>query len=269
MLSLFATVTAVSAIEDVLAKFAKHGWEDVSKERVSSGRSPNPTRVDLAFGNQRMFLVMYAWTVTGEGKGRSGDNFRIQTTRGHDGDLLSEDGRLTLGFGIDTERDVLAVFDGWTKRNTGRSSSVHIRRALLETAAEKGFCVDGPPWDARAACRTSDIQLLLPWIDDQTKPRLAAVQAVKHQVKGENATATADLWDSAPAAWLRIADRLVLADRAGEHLVDDSIWMVKELAVAVVGEGRYPRRNVAFTLKRYGRVNNESRMLEGLTRRTS
>ena len=258
----------MSAIEYVLAAFAKHGWKEVSTERMSSGRSPNPTRVDLAFGNRRrLSLVMYAWNVTGEGKGRSGDNFRIQTTRGHDGELLSDENRLTLGFGIDTKRDVLVVFDGWTKRNTGGSSSVHIRRALLEAAAEKGFGVDGPRWDARVACRTSDIEPLLRWIDDQMKPRLAAVQALSYEVNGENATATADLWDSAPAAWLRIADQLVLADRGGEHLVDDSIWTVKDLAVAVVSEGRYPRRNVTFTLRRHGRVKNKTRMLEGLTRR--
>lgn len=262
-----ATVRDVSAIEEVLTAFAERGWRESSKVRVSGGRSPNPTRVDLAFGKQQLSLVMYAWKVTGEGKGRSGDNFRIQTTRSHEGELLSDGDRLTLGFGVDSGRGVLVVFDGWTKRNTGSSSSVHIKRALLDAAAESGFSTDGPVWDARAACRMSNIESLLPWIDEQMKPRLAAVQALAYEVKGERATATADLWDSAPAAWLRVGDRLVLADRDGERLVDDSIWTVKDVAVTLVGEGRYPRRNITFTLKRYGRVKNAAKMLEGLTRR--
>lgn len=257
----------MSAIEDVLAAFSKHGWTEVSKETVSGGRSPNPTRVDLAFGKQRLSLVLYAWKVTGEGKGRSGDNFRIQTTRSHEGELLSEDDRLTLGFGIDAERDVFAVFDGWTKRNTGSSSSVHIKRALLDEAIMNGFSSDGPAWDARAACRTSDLGSVLPWIDQQVRPRLAAVQALRCEVKGERATATADLWDSAPAAWLRIGDRLVLVDRAGGRLVDDSIWTVKNLDVTVTTPGRNPRRSITFILKRFGRVKNEAGILEGLTRR--
>lgn len=257
----------VSAIDEVLAAFTQHRWKVALCERVSGGRSPNPTRVDLVRAKQRLRLVMYAWNVTGEGKGRSGDNFRIQTTRSHDGDLLSESGRLTLGFGIDADRDVFVVFDGWTKRNTGRSTSVHIKRTLLDSAVEDGFSTDGPPWDARAACIKAEMESLLPWIYEQWEPRLAAVQALAYEVRGEEAEARSDLWASAPAAWLRVEDQLVLADRDGERLVDPSIWTVKHLFVTVAGESRYPRRTISFRLRRFGRVKNAEKMLEGLTRR--
>lgn len=258
----------MTAMDAVLDAFAQQDWVLAGAERVSGGRGANPTRVDIVLGRrQRLALMLYAWKITGEGKGRSGDNFRIQTTRSHADELLSEPNRLTLGIGLDLERQVLAVFDGWTKRNTGRSSSVHIKRSLLDVAASDGFSTDGPAWDSRAACRVQDANSLLPWIQSQSNTRLAAVQPLSHEVLGEQATATADLWDSAPAAWLRIGDQLVLANRAGDQLVDNSIWKVKDLAVAVTTPGRNPRRQLTFTLRRLGRVHNPAELLEGLTRR--
>lgn len=258
----------MSSVDDVLARFSDRGWMVVTREPVYGRRSPNPTRVDLVRGRrERLPLLVYAWRVTGEGKGRTGTNYRIQTTRSHRGELLSEAGRLTLGFGVDAGRAVIAVFDGWTKRNTGASSSVHIKRAMLDEAMAAGYARYGPPWDARAAARFDEIDKLVPWFNAQFRIRLAAVQVLEHSVCGELATARADLWDSAPAAWLRLGDRLVLADRAGEHLVDDSIWTVRSLEVTVTATGRYPRRSVRFTCQRHGRVKNEAQVLEGLTRR--
>lgn len=254
----------MSAVDDLLARFRNQGWTVVTQEPLH-GRSPNPTRVDLVRGRRRrLALLMYAWKVTGEGKGRTGTNYRIQTTRSHDGELLSERGRLTLGFGIDTARQVIAVFDGWTKRNTGSSSSVHIKRAMLDEAANTGYAIYGPPWDARAAARFDEIDRLVPWFDDQFNTRFAAVQVLEHSVSGDSAIVRADLWDSAPAAWLRPGDHLVLANRTGEHLVDNSIWVVGSLEVTVTMPGRYPRRSVTFTCQRYGRVRNEAALLEGL-----
>lgn len=255
----------MAAVDEVISAFAAAGWTAVS-ERV--GRGPNPTRLDLRRGRkQGLSLLAYAWKVTGEGKGRTGTNFRIQTTRTHDGPLMTEHGRLTLGFGIDAGREVIVAFDGWTKRNTGSSSSVHIKRSLLDTAAETGFAVDGEPWDSRAACRLAEIDKLLPWIDGHIKTRVSAVPAVDFQWHGDAGTASADLWDSATAAWLRVGDRLVVADKAGKHLLDTSIWTVKDLSVAVTSEGRYPRRAVTFGLQRYGRVKNEAAVLAELTGR--
>jgi hypothetical protein len=257
----------VSAVEDVLARFSDQGWTVVTREPVH-GRSPNPTRANLARGRHaRLALLVYAWKVTGEGKGRAGTNYRIQTTRSHEGELLSEPDRLTLGFGVDAAREVIAVFDGWTKRNTGASSSVHIKRAMLDEAATIGYATDEPRWDARAAARFDEVDQLVPWFESQASTRLAPVQPLEHSVFGESLIARADLWDSAPAAWLRGGDHLVLADRDGKHLVDDSIWTVGSLEVTITTPGRYPRRSVTFTCHRHGRVKNEARVLAGLTRR--
>ena len=91
----------MTAVDDVVAAFDAAGWTALVQQGVHGGRSVNPSRVDLARGKQYLQLLVYAWKITGEGKGRSGDNYRIQTTRSHGGDLMTESGRLTLGFGVD------------------------------------------------------------------------------------------------------------------------------------------------------------------------
>lgn len=262
----------MSALDVVLEKFSEAGWSVAARESVNGGRSVNPSRVDLVRGKQRFLLLAYAWKVSLEGKGRSGINYRIQTTRSHEDDLLCQDGRQTVGFGVDAEREVIAVFDGWTKRATGSSSSVHIKRATLDAAAADGFAVQEPRWDGRAAARYSEAQLLLPWISEQQAPRTAAVQPLKYGFSDDQAKATvvADLWDAAPAAWLRRGDRLVLANRDGNDLLDTAIWQVTDLKVeTVTKEGRNPRRNVTFTCRRYGRVDTpyKATFLAGLTKR--
>lgn len=260
----------MSALDVVLEKFSEAGWTVAARESVSGGRSVNPTRVDIARGKRRFSLLAYAWKITHEGKGRSGTNYRIQTTRAHEDDLLDEAGRQTVGFGVDEDRQVIAVFDGWTKRATGRSSSVHIERATLDKAAADGFAVEDPHWDGRAAARYSDVHQLLQWISDQRETRKAAVQPLHFSVDGDQATVVADLWNSAPAAWLRRQDLLVVANRDGNDLLDSALWQIKDLKVAtVVKEGRNPRRNVTFTCRRYGRVTttNKATFLAGLTKR--
>ncbi|MET3937176.1 hypothetical protein [Arthrobacter sp. OAP107] len=260
----------MSALDVVLEKFSETGWSVAARESVSGGRSVNPSRVDLVRGKQRFPLLAYAWKITHEGKGRTGMNYRIQTTRSHEGDLLHEEGRQTVGFGVDADREVIAAFDGWTKRATGSSSSVHIDRATLDKAAADGFAVEEPHWDSRAAARYSDVHLLLPWISDQQATRTAAVQPLEHAISDDQATVVADLWNSAPAAWLRQNDRLVLANREGNDLLDTAIWRITDLKVkTVTKEGRNPRRNVTFTCRRYGRVTtvHKATFLAGLTKR--
>lgn len=253
----------VSVVDEILAALEDRGWSAANIQPVF-GRSPNPTRVDLVHAGRGLPLVLYAWKVTGEGRGRRGNNYRIQTTRAHEGELLNDPHRLTLGLGLDQERDVVVAFDGWTKRNTGSSSSVHIKRSLLDAAATTGFSTDGMDWDSRVACRRSEIEKLLPWVAAQRNRRVAPVVALSQSISGDTAVATADLWDSAPAAWLRPGDHLVLVDQAGTRLVDDSIWTVREIGVEVTTLGRNPRRTINFNLTRHGRAQDPNRVLDAL-----
>ena len=244
----------MSEVDEVVAAFEAAGWTALRQQSVFGGRSANPTRLELARGKQYLQLLAYAWKITPEGKGRSGNNYRVQATRSHDGDLMTELPRLTVGFGVDADRKVLAAFDGWTKRATGGSSSVHIKRETLDDAAASGYAEQYPRWDSRAAVRLTDVEPLLPWLARQRDRRLTAVHPLEHSVDGAAATVTCDLWDAAPAKWLRPGDRLVLSDATGTTLVDESIWEIGELGVSVTTPGRNPRRAVTFGCRRFGRV---------------
>jgi hypothetical protein len=254
----------VGTLSDILSAFAAVGWR-VEFQQAVSGKAANPTRVDFAHGRARLRLLVYAWRITGEGAGRRGDNFRIQTTRSHTGDLLTEAGRLTVGIGLDQARGVIAVFDGWTKRATGGSSSVHIKRALLDEAESEGFAIQSPIWDARAAARLDRVADLLDWMLGQQAVRTAPVQPVAWTVSGEQVEVSADLWASAPAAWLRASDNLILVNDGGDELLDTGLWRIDDVEVAVVNKGsRYPRRAVTFHGHRVGYVKKPEQVLHGL-----
>lgn len=260
----------MSAVDQVVDGFRAAGWTATRQERVSGSRAANPTRVDLARGKQQLKLLVYAWKITGEGKGRTGTNYRIQTTRSHDGDLLTESDRLTIGFGIDEDRGVIAAFDGWTKRATGSSSSVHIERNTLDQARDTGYAEQAPKWDSRAATGLDDTDRLLNWLTLQRQTRFAGFEPIDLHVDGTNAIVSADLWASSPAAWLRPNDRMYLSDRSYEQLRDPGVWAIRHVNVTVVNPGeRYPRRRVTFTCTRHGRVNNPQQLLREAREATS
>ena len=71
------------------------------------------------------------------------------TTRAHEGPLMDEKSRVTVGIGWRRTDDVFIAFDAWAKRYTGSSSSVHTRRALVDAAIRDGSGKDGPRHDPR------------------------------------------------------------------------------------------------------------------------
>lgn len=244
----------MTALNLVLAAFRDAGWIVAARESIFGGRSVNPSRIDLVRDQDHHSFLAYAWKITGEGLGRTGTNYRIQTTRSHEGDLLVELGRQTICFGVDESRNVIAVFDGWTKRATGSSSSVHIERATLDTAASNGYSEQQPEWDGRAAACYGDVDLLLHWVTRHRGVRKAAVHPISYSRSAARAVVVADLWNSAPAAWLRLGDQLVIVNRDGSELQDSGIWQIANMVIeTTTGQSRYPRRSVTFECVEVGR----------------
>jgi len=143
---------------------------------------------------------------------------------------MSESSRLTLGFGIDEERGVLAVFDGWTKRATGGSSSVHIKRETLEGAVDTGFAEQAPLWDSRAAVRLPSVEPLL------LLDRPPAGSATERPCTPRNSTSTAGRADHVRPVGRRARrlvaaeDQLMITDATGVQFVDPSIWEVDDVS---------------------------------------
>ncbi|NEN05861.1 hypothetical protein G3T36_08240 [Diaminobutyricibacter tongyongensis] len=241
----------MSTVDVVASAFERAGWKIFRQQEVF-GRGANPTRLGIIAGHERLEMLVYAWRITGEGAGRKGTNYRIQTTRSHHDDLLIEGERLTMGFGYDKERDVIAVFDGWTKRATGSSSSVHIKRSLLTAAQTDGFAEDGDPWDARAASTSESADRLIDWILEQRNTRTAFVEPLSIEIDRDSAVITADLWDSSPAAWLRPGDTALLDPSADKRSQVTQQWRILNAQVVITSPPgqRYPRRSVVFRCDR-------------------
>jgi hypothetical protein len=246
-------------LDKLLSALSDRGWIVDLREPVSQSGGPNPTRIDLRHSQDRRRLLAYSWFVTHEGKGRKGDNYRIQTTRTHDGPLMMEPGRVTVGLGWDRQREVFGAFDGWTKRETGSSSSVHIKRALLDTATEEGWALDGPHWDPRVAFTVEYAGRFLTWIGEMSARREAVIQALDFTlVDRDTAEIVGDTWRDA-VSWLRVGDRMIVGDGDG-GLVNDSLWRIERLDAGVVQtpSGRYNRTHIHFRCRRVGTVRDPS-----------
>jgi hypothetical protein len=236
------------------------GWVVDLRQPVAVSGGPNPTRVDLRHAQDRRRLLLYSWFVTHEGKGRAKNDFRIQTTRTHDGPLAQESGRVTIGVGWDRRREVFAAFDGWTKRQTGSSSSVHIKAALLEHAKTAGWAVEPPRWDARVSFDRDNAGRFLLWIGEMSGLREALLHPVDYTIHdADHADIVGDIWAGQPTGWLRVGDRLVMIDKRG-GLMNDTLWRIAEMEAQQVktASGRYNRTRIQFACERIGRVGDEA-----------
>jgi hypothetical protein len=92
---------------------ADHDWTIIESRPFTSGGGPNPTYLVAQHGRVVLRLLVYAWNITGEGKGRVKTDYRVQTTRTHEGDLVTEKGWISVGLGWNEDRGVFAAFDPW------------------------------------------------------------------------------------------------------------------------------------------------------------
>lgn len=254
-------------LDELLKAVRAAGWKVELRQPVSQKGGPNPTRLDLRRGSTVRRFLVYAWFATHEGKGRANDNFRIQTRRTHPGPLMNERGRITVGFGWERRRRVFGIFDGWTKRESGKSSSVHIKDDLLERGAADGWALDGPRWDPRAAATPENIRKAVDWIVAQHEElREAPLKAKEFTALGEDrAEIVGDVWGSNPASWLRKGDRLIVTD-GKKRLISDALWRVESLEPfkRPTKSGRYNRTHIRFRCRRVGTV-HDSQVLEMLS----
>jgi hypothetical protein len=242
-------------LDVLLAALDEFGWViDLRQPAFQSG-GHNPTRVDLRHAGDRRRLLLYSWFITGEGKGRSGNDYRIQTTRAHGGPLIMEPGRVTVGVGWDRQRQVFAAFDGWTKRETGGSSSVHITRAVLDAAATDGWAADGPRWDRRVAFPPTSAGRFLTWVGEMSARREAVIPTIDFNLlDADTAHVVGDTWRDG-VQWLRVGDRLIAINAKGS-LANESLWRIEGLTSKAVAtaSGRYNRTHIHFQCRRVGTV---------------
>jgi putative restriction endonuclease len=113
---------------------------------VISDYDPDDRPVTLVVTDGRVSreFRVFCWNVTSGGRGRSPDEFRVQTTR--PGNVpFHIPGSQTLVLGYHEDLDVFAAWDSEKHPNPSESASLQIPLETLERAAETGFAARDRP----------------------------------------------------------------------------------------------------------------------------
>lgn len=211
--------------QQIRMALSEAGWRIVLDSPYSSG--PNPSRLIVRKGRIIRQLIVYAWNITGEGKGRTKNDFRVQATRGHEGDLVSPPGYLVMGLGWHEGYEVFGGFNVWIKRTGRKSPSVHFTRTLLEAAKNDHWAEemrrDGPT----CAFKTDQIEKYFAWLFDQENRRFIRAEPTAYTVDGDDLTIRLDPRSDWQYLALRNDDCIVF--RRVDGLLDDSVWRIRSI----------------------------------------
>ncbi len=206
--------------------------EPVSGQR----RSPNPTRIAVRRGRANVHYDVFLWKITHEGRGRSGDNWRIQATSFGKKNSPVEVTRNTIGLGWHEGSGVYVAFDPWVKRSPGTSSSVHIHDDLLRQAAEDGLVKTthrDSTWDPRLAFTPEHAVEVFGWMQHLWRAKDVDLAVVAYSnPTPDRVVAEADPSPNASpnAAGVRTGDRVALYDERYVRLTD-YYWRVMSIDV--------------------------------------
>jgi hypothetical protein len=214
----------------------------------------NPTRIDLRLGSHPVRLLVYSWYITLEGKGRTKDNFRIQATRSRGEPVMNEQGRVTVGVGLRLEDDLFIAFDAWAKRFSGKSSSVHTKRALIDSLRKSGFEEGGTKHDPRCGFDAAHVAAFVTWAHSLGVRKQVGLEPVRwNRIDHDNATVTGLVNARYPTGRLRPKDSLIIFK--GKTPADPGIWEIRDLQpIEEKTAGQRSRWLVEFTCYRVGKV---------------
>jgi hypothetical protein len=197
-------------------------------------RAVNPSRLRVRRGRLQRQILAYAWKIQDEGKGRvkagrADLDWRVETTRSHDGDLLAPPGHLSVGLGWSADRELFAGFDPWIKRTTGKTSSVHFTDVLLKVGATHGWAEEMRPDGPTCSFRPELIDRFLSWaLACSHDTLLMAVNPVEYSLDDQDA---ARLRLDPRKSWryfdLRQGDCLVLSHDG--QLLSNVVWRIEEI----------------------------------------
>lgn len=232
------------------------GYSVALKQAVSTHGGVNPTRIDLRLGPHPVKLLVYSWYITLEGKGRRKDDFRIQTTRAHGEPVMNEQGRVTVGVGLRLEDDLFIAFDAWAKRFSGKSSSVHTKRALIDELRKTGFEVGGMKHDPRCGFDGAHVAGFVTWAHSLGARKVVGLEPVRWSLLDhDNATVTGLVHARHPTGRLRPKDSLIIFN--GKTPADPGIWEIRDLQpIEEKTAAQRSRWLVEFTCYRVGKVND-------------
>lgn len=247
---------------------ASAGWQITIDVPLSDDGAANPSRMRIRRGRVQRQILAYAWKITSEGrgrvkKGRDDLDWRVQTTRSHDGDLLAPPGHLSAGVGWFEDLGVFAGFDPWVKRTTGSSSSVHFTDALLRKGAAEGWAEEMRPDGPTCSFRPQLIDRFLGWLMARGHEAvIMEVDPLEYSPEGEDA---ALIRLDPRRGWryfdLRAGDCLVVS-HDGQY-IDSSVWQIEVIETdRQKSAGGSNRPYLHATCRRHGLVRDEAQLAE-------
>lgn len=243
----------------LLAAAEAAGYVVALKQAVSAHGGANPTRVDLRLGPHVVKLLVYSWYITLEGKGRTKDDFRIQTTRAHSGPLMDERGRVTVGLGWRVDDKLFVGFDGWAKRFSGSSSSIHTKRTFINDVTASGLEVGGMLHDPRCGFDEAHVDGFVKWAHALGGRKTAGLVPVRStRLDAKNLVITGLIHASQATGRLRVKDRIIVFNKR-KQIADPGIWQIANLTTVeektAAGRSRWL---VDFTCRLVGTVDDLS-----------
>jgi putative restriction endonuclease len=112
------------------------GLEEGGAARVTAGYDAAQQPMPITIGGT--LYRVFSWRISPGGRGRSPEEYRVQTTRPNDLPFLVA-GEKTLLLGWEDELDVFAAWDVRMHANPRSSDSLQVRLPILEAASEEGF----------------------------------------------------------------------------------------------------------------------------------
>jgi hypothetical protein len=158
---------------------------------------------------------------------------------------------------------VFAAFDVWVKRTTGKSSSVHITKSLVDAAEQQGWATEEREDGLECAFRPERVDDYLAWLGERHVVPSGNVSPLQPPTfDGDRVQFVLDRRDWRMMA-LRDGSQVILRGTSAQ-LLDKSIWRVSTIeTVRSTTEGGNNTAVVRMTAERYGVIRKDSALLGG------
>lgn len=245
--------------EDLAAHLSDFGLNVMGCVPLSNRRSAsNPSELSIRWNARRHTTYrLFAWNITHEGRGRKNDNLRVQATSFGNTNSPIEVDPTVLCVGWSEPHAVYVGFDPWIKRFPGGSSSVHIRRDLVDRASKSGLEYGGDAWDPRIAFTGPNAASLLDWASGLWNSKTVSLKCLDTEtISADRVRLRVDPKGSPRSHGVRVDDRVAAFDARGVN-PDPYLWRVQAIErIPVAAPGGGNRFHFLFVCERSARVRN-------------
>jgi hypothetical protein len=164
-----------------------------------------------------------------------------------------------VGLGWRVDDKLFVGFDGWAKRFSGSSSSIHTKRTFINDVTASGLEVGGMLHDPRCGFDEAHVDGFVKWAHALGGRKTAGlVPARSTRLDAKNLVITGLIHASQATGRLRVKDRIIVFNKR-KQIADPGIWQIANLTTVeektAAGRSRWL---VDFTCRLVGTVDDLS-----------